>query len=81
MSADVEQRIRERAYAIWLEEGCPDGRDREHWLLAEEEIIGAAQQEAAQQETAKPAAKAPRRSRTAGPQAPAKPRSRKAVPA
>ncbi|WP_372398927.1 DUF2934 domain-containing protein [Azospirillum sp. HJ39] len=35
MSLDVEQRIRDRAYAIWLEEGCPDGRDADHWLQAE----------------------------------------------
>jgi hypothetical protein len=33
-----EQAIRERAYAIWEEEGRPDGRDREHWLRAEAEI-------------------------------------------
>ena len=33
-----EHRIRERAYAIWEEEGCPEGNDREHWLRAEAEI-------------------------------------------
>ncbi|PWC32530.1 DUF2934 domain-containing protein [Azospirillum sp. TSO35-2] len=38
MSVDVEQRIRERAYAIWLEEGCPHGRDADHWRLAEQEL-------------------------------------------
>jgi hypothetical protein len=27
-------RIAERAYAIWEEEGRPDGRDREHWERA-----------------------------------------------
>jgi hypothetical protein len=32
--ADIEQRIRERAFQIWLAEGQPDGRDREHWELA-----------------------------------------------
>lgn len=30
--------IQERAYQIWLREGCPDGRDREHWRQAEEEV-------------------------------------------
>ena len=33
-----EHRILERAYAIWEEEGCPEGKDREHWLRAEAEI-------------------------------------------
>jgi len=33
-----EQAIRERAYAIWEEEGRPEGRDLEHWLQAETEI-------------------------------------------
>ena len=32
----VEQRIRERAYRIWLEEGCPEGRDLVHWDMATE---------------------------------------------
>jgi len=34
--ADIEQRIRERAYRIWLEEGCPEGREKEHWDMATE---------------------------------------------
>lgn len=42
MSQDVEQRIRERAYAIWQDKGCPEGCDHEHWYLAEQEIAGAA---------------------------------------
>jgi hypothetical protein len=33
-----EQAIRERAYAIWEEEGRPQGRDVDHWLRAETEI-------------------------------------------
>lgn len=35
---DVEERIRRRAYAIWEQEGRPDGRDADHWALAREEI-------------------------------------------
>ena len=31
------QQIRQRAYEIWLGEGCPQGRDRIHWLHAEAE--------------------------------------------
>jgi hypothetical protein len=38
MPEQKEQAIRERAYAIWKEEGCPDGKDLEHWLRAEAEI-------------------------------------------
>jgi hypothetical protein len=33
-----EQQIRERAYAIWLEEGQPEGRDLDHWLRARDEL-------------------------------------------
>ena len=33
-----EQIIRERAYAIWEEEGRPEGRHLDHWLRAEAEI-------------------------------------------
>jgi hypothetical protein len=33
-------RIRERAYRIWIERGCPEGRDLEHWLLAERDLAG-----------------------------------------
>jgi len=33
-----EQAIRERAYAIWEEEGRPDGKDLDHWHRAEAEI-------------------------------------------
>jgi hypothetical protein len=31
MADDLEQRIRERAYEIWENEGCPEGRGSEHW--------------------------------------------------
>jgi hypothetical protein len=32
------ERIAARAYQIWLEAGCPDGRDEEHWYQAEREL-------------------------------------------
>jgi len=35
---DVEQRIRERAYQLWEENGRPEGRDVDYWLQAREEI-------------------------------------------
>lgn len=36
MTKDLQQRIRERAYQIWLHVGCPDGRDKIHWDMATE---------------------------------------------
>lgn len=32
-----EQRRRERAYAIWEDEGRPEGADLDHWQRAEEQ--------------------------------------------
>ena len=32
---DRNDRIREIAYFLWLEEGCPDGAAERHWLAAE----------------------------------------------
>jgi DUF2934 family protein len=32
------QAIRERAYAIWEEEGRRDGKELDHWLRAEVEV-------------------------------------------
>jgi len=33
-----EQAVRERAYAIWEEEGRRDGNELDHWLRAEMEV-------------------------------------------
>jgi len=30
--------IAQRAYEIWKENGCPNGRDQEHWFRAEREL-------------------------------------------
>lgn len=38
MEVDREQAIRERAYALWERDGCPDGKALEYWLHAELEI-------------------------------------------
>jgi hypothetical protein len=38
VAADREQKIRERAFEIWVNEEMVDGRDREHWLEAERQI-------------------------------------------
>jgi hypothetical protein len=39
-AVNLDGAIRERAYAIWEEEGRPDGRDWEHWYRAMQEIAG-----------------------------------------
>ena len=35
---ELETRIRDRAYRIWVEEGQPNGRYLEHWHRAKREI-------------------------------------------
>lgn len=35
IDAERERRIRERAYFLWLEAGCPDGRSIEFWTRAQ----------------------------------------------
>ena len=36
---DLEQAIRERAYHLWIEEGCQDGKAEAHWLAAQREVL------------------------------------------
>lgn len=38
MPDDREQSIRQRAYAIWEQQGRPAGHSLDHWLRAEVEI-------------------------------------------
>ena len=38
MNGEWEQRVRERAYALWEQEGRPDGQAEQHWLAAEAEL-------------------------------------------
>jgi hypothetical protein len=33
-----QERIAVRAYEIWLEQGCPQGREKDHWYQAESEL-------------------------------------------
>ena len=35
---ELERRIRDRAYRIWLEEGQPEGKYLDHWTRAKREI-------------------------------------------
>jgi hypothetical protein len=38
---DLEQAIRERAYHMWIEAGCPDGNADAFWLHAQREVLAA----------------------------------------
>lgn len=39
MDRDLSDRIRERAYAIWMAAGCRHGQAEQHWFAAEQEIL------------------------------------------
>lgn len=40
MATNYLERVRELAHQIWEREGRPEGREVEHWLAAEREILG-----------------------------------------
>jgi hypothetical protein len=37
-SAISEEKVRTRAYELWLEAGSPEGRDQEFWQQAQSEV-------------------------------------------
>jgi DUF2934 family protein len=40
MTEEAEQRIRERAFQLWIEDGQPEGKEKEHWERARSQIEG-----------------------------------------
>jgi hypothetical protein len=38
---NLEQAIRERAYHLWIADGCRDGNADDHWLNAQRELLAA----------------------------------------
>jgi len=38
-TTDLKEAIRELAYHIWVSEGCPAGRDLDHWHQAEKQLL------------------------------------------
>ena len=38
MTPYSETQIRDRAYALWEQAGCPEGQDKEFWAMAEQEL-------------------------------------------
>jgi len=43
----TDEEIALSAYRIWLQEGCPHGRDKENWLKAREQLIAIRAKESA----------------------------------
>jgi hypothetical protein len=39
VNVDTQFQIAERAYFIWKQNGCPDGKALDNWLEAEAELI------------------------------------------
>jgi hypothetical protein len=36
---DVDREVARRAYEIWEEDGRPEGRDHDHWVRAEQDVL------------------------------------------
>lgn len=58
-SKPTQEEISARAYQIFVERGCPEGRDLEHWLEAEAQLRGGMQ---SSEKQIAPVAKAPKAS-------------------
>ena len=41
LGPDLSDRIRHRAYEIWIATGYRDGEAEQHWLAAEQEVLSA----------------------------------------
>ena len=39
MDQEIERKVRERAYAIWEQEGRPDGQHLKHWERAKQLVV------------------------------------------
>ncbi len=50
----LEQRVRERAYSLWQQDGCPDGRDHEFWEPALSLVASEAKREDASKQASGP---------------------------
>jgi Protein of unknown function (DUF2934) len=66
---DLEQAIRERAYHLWVADGCNDGNADSHWLVAQREVLasslgGIARVTVEVETTAKPSKKTKAKSAT-----------------
>jgi hypothetical protein len=57
---DRDKQIRDRAYQIWQEEGCPDGKAAEHWEQARRMIEKEESSPGKRAKAAKPSVRKPR---------------------
>ena len=57
---DRENRIRDRAYQLWQEAGCPEGKAGEHWEEARRMIEREEASPGKRAKTAKPSVRKPR---------------------
>ncbi len=65
MDQSLENRIRERAYEIWIAQGCVHGQADQHWLAAEREILAASTAALASKSAPKKKRRSPARSKIA----------------
>ena len=49
MDDTLTHRIRERAYEMWMSDGCREGEAEQHWLAAEREVLKSSMQAAPHQ--------------------------------
>ena len=42
LEKELDERVRKRAYEIWLEEGQPQGRELDHWFRAQQQMTSTA---------------------------------------
>jgi Protein of unknown function (DUF2934) len=60
---NLDQAIRERAYYLWIANGCPEGSADAHWLDAQRELLAASFAVSAPEAAEKPKKKPATRSR------------------
>ena len=65
MDQSLENRIRERAYEIWVAHGYVHGQADQHWLAAEREILAASTVALARQPAPQKERRSPARSKAA----------------
>jgi hypothetical protein len=62
---DNAERIRLRAYEIWIQQGQPEGREFDHWQQARREVLGSlAENRDENGEPEQPEQKSPERQQT-----------------
>ena len=66
MDHSLENRIRERAYEIWVAHGYVHGQAHQHWLAAERDVLAASTAALAGKPAPKKKRRSPARSKTVG---------------